>query len=292
MSTKIYNGYKINSNNLQEIFDLSIKIRDDLRESTQKFLDNCAINIIYEILDQIYINDKYEIGFNVNETKIEDVKVYDIAYKFCNAQFKQGCSFYQTFQSYRDLNSSISILPIGKEYSLLLEFIPNELNFKLKDYPLIEEYSYYDNSDKPDDISEEEWEIRKLDWDVLGYEPPSCNGFSIEAYGAYNYYRPNLYKILDKFEVTEEFNQWRIKQLSFNLVAKEIDFIEKSRKIKVTTGKFIELRKEAEEIVNKTNKYKEEKGRILKYVESTIYKTEEIKDLRFDILENGNIIKK
>lgn len=288
MSIKIYNGYKINSNNLKEIFDLLIKVRDDLRISTREYLNNRVIYKAYSILDNISLYGEDCIGANLCGEDIKDLTLSEISFKFCNSFFKQGDTYKQCFNYIIDLNSSLVVVPTNKEYSLLLGYIPMDLEFELANYSLIEEYCYFDNADRPDEITEEEWETRKEDWDTIGYEPPSCNGLTIETYGAFNYYRPYLPNILDKFELTEVFQHDRMRNLLEVLDDKEIDLIEKEGEIK---GSYSIIEK-ARKIVRETDKYKEEKDRILKYVESTVYRYEDIKDFRFDILKNGSIIKK
>lgn len=48
------------------------------------------------------------------------------------------------------------------------------------EHPGVEEFSHWDNMDKPDDVSEEDWTARGKAWATLSDCPMSMQGFSIE----------------------------------------------------------------------------------------------------------------
>ena len=49
--------------------------------------------------------------------------------------------------------------------------------------PLVSEYRYWNNTDRPNGLSGKEWERREAAWDrVLCMEPPATRGFSIDLH--------------------------------------------------------------------------------------------------------------
>jgi hypothetical protein len=51
--------------------------------------------------------------------------------------------------------------------------------------PEVTEYGYWDNTDQPEDVTDEEWEERRVTWDrCLGYDPPVRRGVSFQLRGS------------------------------------------------------------------------------------------------------------
>lgn len=49
----------------------------------------------------------------------------------------------------------------------------------------VHEYSYWNNSDAPDDMPEQEWDARKRAWEFLSPDPVAMQGFAIELMSPY-----------------------------------------------------------------------------------------------------------
>lgn len=47
-------------------------------------------------------------------------------------------------------------------------------------HPGVQDYAYWNNTDKPDDISDEEWEARSNAWEIMSSDPVSMQGFTID----------------------------------------------------------------------------------------------------------------
>lgn len=83
-----------------------------------------------------------------------------------------------------DLGFDVSIVPLngGKLNSFLLGlYFTEQAEFieALKAKPWFSDYSYWNNTDRPDDVSKTAWAQRKRDWNrALGHDAPSERGLS------------------------------------------------------------------------------------------------------------------
>jgi hypothetical protein len=78
-----------------------------------------------------------------------------------------------------DLDVSLTI----REYEKQLYLIPytgthaqGAFDF-LDDEVGVHDFSYWNSSDKPEDLSDEEWERRKVTWDAIGLDPPEWRDY-------------------------------------------------------------------------------------------------------------------
>ena len=65
-----------------------------------------------------------------------------------------------------------------------MTYVPNEVNNVIFASSIVEEFRYWNNSDKPDDISEEDWDSRKTVWQNVFSDSyiPSQSGLIIELF--------------------------------------------------------------------------------------------------------------
>jgi len=165
MSTKIYNGYRIKNNNLNYLFDFSIKLRNDLREVCQDMYNKLLLN---KALDEL-------INFPED---LNDQSPLFKAWKYID----------DNNNDYYNFNTHWNFIPLkDKDYTLVLFYTKQKAIKKIWDNLIeIEDWRYWDNSDKDENVTDEEWEQRKNDWSVLGYEPPCSHSFGFNLYGNYN----------------------------------------------------------------------------------------------------------
>ena len=89
-------------------------------------------------------------------------------------------------------NSSFLVIP-RDGYVLGYPYFSDMLKMAILDQPLgsswmdiflkltsFYEYGYWDNTDMPDHVTEEEWEEREEAWSVVDYRPMIFQGFSFE----------------------------------------------------------------------------------------------------------------
>lgn len=176
MSTKIYNGYKINSTDLKYLQNLSLEIRDKMRFKVKELCYNTIIRFSIECLDD-HIHFGKKIETNCSPAVVAWKKLESIIENIQKTG-QRNCMY--------DFDASWSFIPL-EDYTLILAYIEHPELIKIWDqHKQIEYYGYWDNTDPDEDVSENEWLQRGKDWDTLGDEPPVCVGFSFNIYGKYN----------------------------------------------------------------------------------------------------------
>lgn len=185
MSTKIYNGYKFNNNpNLLEIQRICFDIRDRVKPVVNQLYYH---HFIKEMVDAY---DKNQFGY------------WEESLYFIN---KNSCNMYWGIDRYLhkrikymnhtqerdpeiDFGLKFTILPLKnrEEVLLLLYTEKKELREIFEATPEIEEYHYQNQTDQPEEISEEAWNQRRSDWDNAlggdGWATPQECGFLYEPY--------------------------------------------------------------------------------------------------------------
>lgn len=168
MSTKIFNGYYLSLCTLQELHSFSMSLRSKIKTKMEELYAKKLLELSAYRYDRPSKNEKY---CPLLETKFEiDGKFYDIERTNTrNPEYDFG--FDVTF-----IPTETKILTLI--YTEQLEYI-NIFNSFLDVHP----YPYYNNIDKPSNISESEWESRSLEWDnaLNPYDIPSLQGFSIKC---------------------------------------------------------------------------------------------------------------
>lgn len=160
MSTTIYNGYIIT------LDDPSLKGLKDFCVEIQKDFKNIKYTLYLKELAK-------DISNSFDRATLENKPTSHIYWDSIN-NFKELID--KDFLSFK---SEVIFIPI--ENKLLALYYGNksieEIWKMLKE---VKEYHYQNQSDMPEDISEEDWEVRRLDWDqaLPGAGFPLENGFS------------------------------------------------------------------------------------------------------------------
>ncbi|MFW6219340.1 MAG: hypothetical protein ACOC33_00600 [bacterium] len=202
MSTKIYNGYKLKNNmSFQKITIFCQMIGDLINEEREKLIVSLFTNIFIDdlicILSGGYPQDKnlkFLISFEIyNEYKKRSDKI---------KQTKQRDPLY-------DFEFEIVFIPIKNKILCLLYTEQSNFIKIWENQSEIEEYGYWNNTDKPENLSEKDWDKRKIDWDeaLPNYSIPSNRGLIYNPYFEYfpltndfikNISKDKVHKILSK----------------------------------------------------------------------------------------------
>ena len=146
MSTKIYNGIKFKSNNLHEVLtQLQSLKEEDLNIGMAHLSEN-------EMFSFILFNDLHEKN------------VWDIRQMFVEALCKPVRSLMEP-----SLLFSVIVFPHknGGLYGYYLDDNVRGYSKLLMDSGFVEDYHYQNQTDQPEDITDEEWEKRGDLWDEL-----------------------------------------------------------------------------------------------------------------------------
>ena len=190
MSTKIFNGYKIPSMTLPELFNFMFEFRDRVRPVLtrlilQRTAEICAGVINAAALDlptPFLDNDRTIQAIMNNRTKIAP-------WWFANSylthkQDEIERTHIRDPQNDFSCNLTIHLIPGGNSYKLLVLLFTEQKEFeKLWNLtPGVEHYEYFNNTDRPKEISKEEWKVRELDWEsALQAGVPALAGLQFDT---------------------------------------------------------------------------------------------------------------
>lgn len=162
MSTKIYNAY-ITDKNLSELLEEYKKLVPEVEKLSDKlyyktFTEQLVFKLDKEENTDInkIINEKLnKILEKLNESKLKNIR--DVDY---------------------DFSSSCVCFPIENKTLIIYYAENNEILNLLTDNIYLKDYHYQNSTDKPNDVLENDWIERKLNWDlVLNNGIPAHNGF-------------------------------------------------------------------------------------------------------------------
>lgn len=154
MST-VYNGNIIRNTNIAEVFYLIKSKYKDFNETFNKEIKKDFVKALYKKLDESLISKKKKKEFTIQDF---------------------ACDFHNTvFQLNKNIvyNVDICLFPYKKDVYIMnySDYIYNDIYNNLN----FEDYSYWNNTDKPDDISTREWNKRLKIWDLLCPDCPANN---------------------------------------------------------------------------------------------------------------------
>lgn len=180
MSTKIYDAYIFDIKNLQKLRDKLFKLKKGLLEEVQKHYTKECGKIMASFADAPHFSDNiYHTLHNVwslglwNYTdafvfKNKDRSIWTFAQMAIQEQVYRNVAYsaFDNFTPTLDFTISVTIIPY--EDKLLGKFFYNNPIFSeiIKNLDYISDFSYWNNVDQPDDISNEEWDNRKNVWDA------------------------------------------------------------------------------------------------------------------------------
>lgn len=174
MSTKIYNGLKLNGCNINDLFnilsDIKPKLKDAAKIEAYKFLSNLFIRnydlkLSYEtIMKSIFWNNRYkkvkdyfELVNGRNNNNLLSLLANII--NEMNYEMKNSLERNPSF----DYNLNLTIYTDDKNI-LLYPCCEHKPMLKIIEESFIE-YGYWNNSDRLENLSEDEWDDRRISWD-------------------------------------------------------------------------------------------------------------------------------
>jgi len=180
MSTKIYNGYKINNiNSLLELKEFCQRITPIFEEAQKQLLGKITADIAVKIIDKL----KFNLSVDYYITKEHKNK------KFTNSVYREAKYLVEEKQrkikqtgqrdpSY-DIEINIIFIPIQNKMLSIFYAERQELTNIWKNFDEVEYYGYWDNTDRDEKCTEDEWDQRDKDWEeaLPGVGIPSENGF-------------------------------------------------------------------------------------------------------------------
>ncbi len=178
MSTKIYDAYVFDKNySVAELNKMFVPIKGKIKEYIKELYEKYVVKNFVFYLDYLQVVGKDEV-----ESIWEKIEPYDylkehhktifgwlLEEKYLNMCMEIYFMFIDKCKDksliWRNYDSSIQIIPY--EDKLLAMYFGNSEFIKfINECKFLTDFHYQDQTDKPDDISEEEWKLRKDIWDV------------------------------------------------------------------------------------------------------------------------------
>lgn len=187
MSTKIYNGYKIQAQSLDEVISVLYSLKPEAVTQAQKDLLKTELNIAIDIYDETIINntfnkkeEKEESSQQENSEKekkkfkpnMERSAIINGHSKVVNHVIDRE-NRYNDDESYINLNITVfpeSVMIKKQKYYLFCMYGDQSLE-KWMDTKLAQckmsEYGYWDNTDPMEDVTDAQWRLREKHWNKV-----------------------------------------------------------------------------------------------------------------------------
>lgn len=146
MSTKLYNGIKFKSNNIHQVLHELISIKQ------------VAKKIALELIKDT------EIALFINGNKLSDKDSFDVVKEMLDAMDTMN---HNRWSFIPNIHFSVVVYPCKDGDIYGYYFDSNKIEYRNLLDSFCDEFHYQNQSDKPDNISDEEWEFRALKWDEL-----------------------------------------------------------------------------------------------------------------------------
>lgn len=162
MSTKIYNGFILNSiNTLEDAFIFAKELKPKLKSMADLYWLKMMVEISIAHLDTDLINN--------NVTLKSNISYWMDAYKrIIEAETESIKTRTKSFTNV-DVELALAPVQINKKKAIIgISFFGNRaMQEHFLKLPEVSEYAYYDNTDEPETISKADWEYRGKVWDSV-----------------------------------------------------------------------------------------------------------------------------
>ena len=183
MSTKIYNGYKISKMNLSELDSFCIDLRNKIFEKAKELCIQKIAITSSRFISSLFLESFDDFPKEIIESS-EKYTVLFAARKIYMGILQQEDTFKCSFVFY----------PFKKDILATFHSTVAEFTDIFEQSEKVKEYGYWNNTDKPENVSDKEWNKRKKDWDTIFnrnknfYSIPIKNGFLCDIINKDDYY--------------------------------------------------------------------------------------------------------
>jgi len=158
MSTKIYNGYKIETVSF-------VELRKRFEEASTLIKKVKIDRIVKSISSELYsILDNRHSGLEQGEK--DPQKVFNNIYW----DFRKACleaSKSATRDPFHDLKCEVSVIPLSSKKTLALLYCDSkEYEKEWESIPWVSDYHYQNQTDRPKELTANQWNQRRKDWDL------------------------------------------------------------------------------------------------------------------------------
>ena len=173
MSIKIYNGYYLPFMELNELYQIVQGFKTQINMASEELFNKAIAVIATDIIDSIKIG--------LQEHKRSSPVLVQAYFKLIE---KQEEAKRTNSRSPLDFSCSVCFIPVISRKKIYCLLYTEQKDFKniWEAVPGVIFYPYWDNTDKPREISDKEWWARGQEWsEALGKGTPADAGFLIEC---------------------------------------------------------------------------------------------------------------
>ena len=153
MSIKIYDGLRIKNAKEEKVIAKLDNLKPLFKEVLKKTIAKKISSEYFNMVDNVFNNDNPQLPFdyaqNILKKEMESIK-----------NDKRSIMFQHDFVIYvKQYKSDVYLYPFYREL--------NDLNILMEKIPELEDFGYWDNTDKPEEISESHWKKREKIWNTI-----------------------------------------------------------------------------------------------------------------------------
>lgn len=187
MSTKIYDGYRLPNMSPYKLMQFLQSFRQPMNEAAYTLYKKAVLGVGVEILDRAAAG-LLITGFNKLGA------AYYTAKEFVREKQKEIKNTGLRNPTY-DFSCEVCIMPAKQRLHVMLFTEQREMRDIWKQHPKVKFYGYWNNTDRPDNVSERAWRARGEQWDeVLGESGvPGHSGFAYDFIDKYLELRGDLF---------------------------------------------------------------------------------------------------
>lgn len=184
MSTKIYNGYALSLLTLKQLCVWTNQLRGHIEIAADNKYKKRRMQLAVEILDH-HTMGNLKPGIPYEGVTWENKSPWWIAFEISESNYRRVIKE-RTRSPEDDYSFSIQLIPTDTKILVLLYCEDKRYTDIFESMPSIHPYPYWNNTDRPDELTDEQWELRGKEWDnALGNDPPARHGFAVECVADY-----------------------------------------------------------------------------------------------------------
>tara|TARA_B100000614_G_scaffold258752_1_gene281847 strand:+ start:101457 stop:102284 length:828 start_codon:yes stop_codon:yes gene_type:complete len=162
MSTKIYEGLRVATPEGQGMLRFRKEVFDTAEPLLRKGYDRMVAMKCVDILDRFMVRGEIPEGLDSEKS---DSSVAEVVTKFLLDNAKEMSRELRARDPEHDFTFSLSVYPFD-DYTLLFPICEQQDVIEaIGKIQGVEEYGYWNNTDQPDDVTDEEWEERGKIWE-------------------------------------------------------------------------------------------------------------------------------
>jgi len=153
MSTKLYDGLRIKNTKEEDVIAKLDSLKPLFKEVLRNTIAKKISSEYFNMVDNVFNNDNPQLpcdyAQNILKKEMENIK-----------NDKRSIMFQYDFVIYvKQYKSDVYLYPFYREL--------NDLNILMEKIPELEDFGYWDNTDKPEEISESHWKKREKIWNTI-----------------------------------------------------------------------------------------------------------------------------